>query len=426
LRYLAFVLHTNSPDNVRVIDLGEAELIDHLIAQFRMSLTGRLEQRDLATTLLPVVAQRDAEAQRSAILAVARHLRVDMQALSTINSEIGSLLRAKVWDPLLPAVNGCTNLYLAPDGDLNRLPFETLPLNDGRYVIDICQLSYLSVGRDLLQFGMPMIGQASSALIIADPDFALSAAPERRTRLPFLPLAGTRHEGEQLAKLLNVHPVMDRSALKSRLRIPHSDRPDRLRGQRGSPCILHLATHGFFIPDQPDASNVRPLASDIFAGSDSAFGRLKRHHLSNPLLRSGLALAGANTWLQGDELPGEAENGILFAEDVTGADLLNTELVVLSACDTGLGDIHVGEGVYGLRRAFVLAGAKTLVMSLWKVPDAQTQKLMIDFYQRILAGRPRAEALRKAQLALKERYPHPWYWGAFICQGNPGPLLQKG
>jgi tetratricopeptide (TPR) repeat protein len=97
-------------------------------------------------------------------------------------------------------------------------------------------------------------------------------------------------------------------------------------------------------------------------------------------------------------------------------------LVVLSACETGVGEVQVGEGVFGLRRSFVVAGAKTLVMSLWKVADQQTQELMIDFYQRLLAGVPRAEALRQAQLQLKSRYPDPYYWGAFICQGEPTPL----
>src|SRR5262249_17314833 len=138
--------------------------------------------------------------------------------------------------------------------------------------------------------------------------------------------------------------------------------------------------------------------------------------------RSGLALAGANTWLKGGKPPETAEDGLLTAEDVTGLDLLATEMVVLSACETGLGQVHVGEGVFGLRRAFVLAGAKTLVMSLWKVRDQQTQELMVDFYQRILKGEPRAEALRQAQLALKAQHPDPLYWGAFICQGDPGPL----
>jgi CHAT domain-containing protein len=95
---------------------------------------------------------------------------------------------------------------------------------------------------------------------------------------------------------------------------------------------------------------------------------------------------------------------------------------VLSACETGLGDVQTGEGVFGLRRAFMLAGAKTLVMSLWKVPDEATKELMVDFYRRVLAGEGRADALRKAQLAIKAKHPDPYYWGAFICQGDPSPL----
>jgi CHAT domain-containing protein len=149
-------------------------------------------------------------------------------------------------------------------------------------------------------------------------------------------------------------------------------------------------------------------------------GRLAGPLPENPLLRSGLALAGVNTWLRQGNPPPEAEDGLLTAEDVSGLDLLDTELVVLSACETGLGEVRVGEGVFGLRRAFVLAGAKTLVMSLWKVPDQQTQELMADFYRRILSGQPRPDALRTAQLSLREKYPHPFYWGAFICQGEPG------
>jgi CHAT domain-containing protein len=95
-----------------------------------------------------------------------------------------------------------------------------------------------------------------------------------------------------------------------------------------------------------------------------------------------------------------------------------------SACETGLGQVHVGEGVFGLRRAFVLAGAKTLVMSLWKVPDEPTRELMEDFYHRLLAGEGRADALWQAQLALTVKYPEPYYWGAFICQGDPSPLSE--
>jgi CHAT domain-containing protein len=142
----------------------------------------------------------------------------------------------------------------------------------------------------------------------------------------------------------------------------------------------------------------------------------------NPLLRSGIALAGANTALdtEGDSI------GIVTAEKILGLKLRGTEMVVLSACDTGLGDVQSGEGVFGLRRAFTQAGAKSLVMSLWSVPDKETQELMVQFYKNILSGRMnRCQALRQAVLnqmqIVKERYgfPHPLYWGAFVFMGEP-------
>lgn len=187
----------------------------------------------------------------------------------------------------------------------------------------------------------------------------------------------------------------------------------------------------------------------------------------NPMLRSGLLLAGAETWINGGHPPAEAEDGMLTAEDVMGLDLLATELVVLSACDSGLGEIHVGEGVFGLRRAFVLAGAKTLVMTLWKVSDVATAILMERLYDNLLRRRlPRDRALREAQLYLRHLtvgeirsgwlspaiidqpggdhgdfrreletlaqapdgtcpFAHPFYWGAFVCLGDPSPLPQR-
>ena len=144
--------------------------------------------------------------------------------------------------------------------------------------------------------------------------------------------------------------------------------------------------------------------------------------MENPLPRSGLVLAGANTWLQGKAISPEAEDGILTAENASGLELLFTDMVVLSACQTGLGDIKAGEGVFGLRGAFLLAGAKTLVMSLWKIPDEETRTLMEGFYRSVLEGRPRAEALREAQLEIKAASPEPLFWGAFISRGDPGAL----
>ena len=193
-----------------------------------------------------------------------------------------------------------------------------------------------------------------------------------------------------------------------------------------SPRILHFATHGFFLKDQERDPNKEKRGQGAMGAMDFAKSggmvRLSGLDLENPLLRSGLALAGVNTWLKGQNPPPDAEDGLLTAEDVTGLDLLDTELVVLSACETGLGEVRTGEGVFGLRRSFVLAGADTLVMSLWKVPDQQTRELMEEFYSRILAREPRAKALKNAQMSIRSKHPHPFFWGAFICQGDPSPL----
>ena len=146
--------------------------------------------------------------------------------------------------------------------------------------------------------------------------------------------------------------------------------------------------------------------------------------LENPLLRSGLVLAGANHLGEEEDIEG-TEDGILTALEISGLPLWGTDLVVLSACETGVGAVRRGEGVFGLRRAFQLAGAKTVVMSLWSVSDIVTQELMVDFYRRIISGTGKAKAMQEASLALmrarreKEGAAHPFFWAAFVCVGEP-------
>jgi CHAT domain-containing protein len=139
---------------------------------------------------------------------------------------------------------------------------------------------------------------------------------------------------------------------------------------------------------------------------------------SDPLLKSGLALAGANV------RTGRGDDGLLTALEAGSLDLAGTELVVLSACETGLGDLRVSEGVYGLRRAFATAGARTIVSSFWKVDDTATTRLMLAFYRQVLEHRPRASALRSAQLSLLDEptLAHPFYWAAFAPYGDWGPI----
>ena len=232
-----------------------------------------------------------------------------------------------------------------------------------------------------------------------------------RSQYHFGRLPGTRMEGERIAALLGVQAWLDTAALEG-----------RLKQTCRSPRILHLATHGFFLQDQPHDPNQHSRDLGLPRGAAGGPGRLSGPLPENPLLRSGLALAGANTWLRGGSPPADAEDGLLTAEDVSGLDLLDTELAVLSACQTGLGDVQSGEGVFGLQRAFILAGAKTVVMSLWEVPDDATRALMEDFYRRLTNGEPRAAALEAAQQDLRRTHPEPYFWGAFVCLGNPGPL----
>jgi len=399
-RYIAFVVSADVPEQIDLIDLKESAPIDQLITRFRRSMIGA----DAGREFIPAVEQAKPD-------------------------DAGEHLRNAVFDPLMAYLGQRTQLFLAPDGDLTRLPFEVLPTEDRQYLIDHYHINYLSTSRDIQRLNATLTPRPTAPLIMADPEFDLgshAANPAAKNSEPrgrqsrdldrnmghFQRLPGTRVEAEQIAAKLGVRPLLQQDVLEASLKACRA------------PQILHIATHGFFLPNQQHDPNQALLVPRAGAIGTPAERIEALQNLENPLLRSGLALAGANTWLQQGQLPEAAEDGILTAEDVAGLDLLGTELVVLSACETGLGEVLVGEGVFGLRRAFVLAGAKTLVMSLWKVPDTQTQELMVDFYQRILNGQSRAEALREAQLALKKRYPHPWYWGAFICQGEPGPLSQ--
>jgi len=164
-----------------------------------------------------------------------------------------------------------------------------------------------------------------------------------------------------------------------------------------SPKVLHIATHGYFL--NPEA---KPNAAP-FAGSRTG---------KNPALRSMLFFAGAEDAIAGKNTG--RNDGILTAFEAAVLHLDGTELVVLSACNTGLGKIQNGEGVYGLQRAFRIAGARSLIMSLWEVEDAATALLMNAFYENWTSGMPKPEAFRKAQLTLKKKYPQPFYWGSFI------------
>ncbi|MER6958499.1 CHAT domain-containing tetratricopeptide repeat protein [Streptomyces sp. NPDC000618] len=385
-RYYAFVVTPDRDDDVRLIDLGTADSVDANIVLLRRDVTRGGRARDID----PEKAAPDDVARASGQAAVE--------------------LRKALLDPL--RIDDRPRLFIAPDAQLYTLPFEILPLDDGRLVIDAHEIAYLTTGRDLIPAHRTAPEPANPPVVIADPDYDLALdttidppPPEgdpdgrRAAGLHFARLPGTHDEGRHVADLLGVEAWLGADAVEGPLK------------QQQSPVILHIASHGYFLDDDQSRES-RPRQA----------GRRAFSAFPAPLLNSGLALAGANTWLRRGHLPDPAEDGLLTAADLATMDLSGTELVVLSACDTGRGLVAVGQGVYGLRRSVGIAGARTLVMSLWQVPDRETQELMEEFYGRLKRGEPRGSAFRAAQLAMRARRPDPYYWGAFICQGDPGPM----
>jgi CHAT domain-containing protein len=211
----------------------------------------------------------------------------------------------------------------------------------------------------------------------------------------FASLGGTAQEGQAIKSLFT-----DASLLTGNAATETSLK------QAVAPRILHIATHGFFLTD--DSSSA---AETVSQGTRAISASVK---IENPLLRSGLALAGANLHRSNDD------DGILTALEASGLNLWGTKLVTLSACDTGIGEVKNGEGVYGLRRAFMLAGTETLVMSLWAVSDYVTREMMTSYYRNLKQGQGRGEALRQVQLDMLKRKEreHPFYWASFIQSGE--------
>ncbi|MFH1146747.1 MAG: tetratricopeptide repeat protein [Pseudomonadota bacterium] len=385
-RYLAFVLSPGKDPDVSLVDLGEADILDQKAASFKKSLGNRKTPPD-------VLAKQSNDLYRL------------------------------IFTPLTSALGKSRQIFLSPDGSLNLIPFEVLQDNEGRYLIETYTFHYVSAGRDIAGFGM-IKEKGQKALLLGDPDFDLAAKlttgekerPLTRSRqmqgLSFSRLPGTKEEVEAIAALIG-HSVSDTYTGETA--------SESLLMQRRSPRILHLATHGFFLSDQDWSSLTDNKSRGItITAKETPFAK-KPVRIENPFLRSGLALAGANRSLAQEGVT----EGILTAEKILGLDLRGTDLVVLSACETGVGDVKNGEGVYGLRRAFTQAGAKSLVMSLWEVPDRETKELMVSFYKNLQAGKMnRAEALRQAALqqrqTVKSRYgnDNPYYWGAFVFLGE--------
>jgi CHAT domain-containing protein len=388
-RYVVYVIFRDG--EVRWKDLGSAKQIDDAVEAFRQAL-------------------RDPK-------------RGDVRQLARP-------LYEKLMQPVRSLAGNAKRLIISPDGELNLVPFEALVDEQGHYLLQNFSVSYVTTGRDLLRMQVER-ANAGEPVVVADPLFgeprATQIASADQTKLGpvnairarrsitsgndlsevyFAPLVGTAQEARELKLLFPEAKLLTGSrATKAEL------------NQVNAPAILHIATHGFFLEHEANSADRDSAKSE----TNDARGIHAGVKIENPLLRSGLALAGANLDKDG------GEDGILTALEASNLNLWGTKLVTLSACDTGVGEIKNGEGVYGLRRAFVLAGAETLVMSLWPVSDYVTREMMTDYYSGLKKGQGRGEALRQAQLAMMNRKgrQHPFYWASFIQAGEWANLDRK-
>jgi CHAT domain-containing protein/Tfp pilus assembly protein PilF len=384
LRYLALLLFDDG--RTHAFDLGPAEPIDRAAVRLHDALVGR------------AVAYQPAAQE----------------------------LYARAFRPLVPHLGKVRKVFLSPDGQLALAPF--VALHDGKqFLVDSWDISYLTSGKDLLRRPTDD-ASAREVVVLADPDFSVppSMPPNVAQASSFerlgaldrffstvgskladslaVPLPGTRQEAEAIQRLFpHARLLLGRDATKEALL------------KLTTPGLLHIATHGFFLEDAPIPEATRGVVHPGLVNSGP------RQRPPDPLLRSGLLLAGSRA---PDAQPGvyRREDSLVTALELAGMDLWGTQLVVLSACDTGRGDVKQGQGVYGLRRAFAVAGAETMVTSLWKVNDETTRELMEGYYRNLLAGQGRTAALREAMKELRKKKPHPYYWAPFIAIGQDGPL----
>lgn len=387
------------------VDLGEVSQIDEAVARWKQML-------DISYLRQPGEQISEATPRERV---VAHEAKI---------KELARAVDERVMRPIRRLLGHTRRLFLSPDGALNLIPFAALVDENNQYLVENYSISYLMTGRDLLRLHL-QTENPSAPMVIANPLYdlyqstnqSLSQSNKQRRSLDFTfqayePLPGTGEEATALSKLWPDLQVLTQDQATE----------DALK-RVTNPLFLHIATHGFFLPDKLQKRSVSTMRTREISDSSLSETSLLPVDWENPMLRSGLVLAGVRQLRSGAD-----EDGVLTALEVAGLDLSGTKLVVLSACETGLGNAKRGVGVYGLRRALVLAGSETQVMSLWKVSDVGTRDLMTAYYKRLRAGEGRTEALRQVQLAMLRGelkstldsvdYRQPYYWAAFICSGD--------
>lgn len=345
---------------------------------------------------------------------------------------------AAFWRPLELALGGAKRVYVSPDGVLDTIPIGLMADGDGKMVMEKYQLRIVNSTKDLL---LPArVAQLKSALLVGNPKFDLTATQQRiaiaelrggstgvgaslqHASIPAENAAQTASRGGELkGGNLNSLPgtqvevdTVDKLLESAGWRTTEFTGDLALKEtvtQAHGPRVVHIATHGFFLTDEELTANAAARAQQANPNED-------------PMLRAGLFFAGADRVREGAAPEQGVDDGVLTAFEASQLNLEGTELVVLSACETGLGKELNSDGVFGLRRGLQEAGADAVMMSMWSVPDKETQELMALFYAKWLGGMEKPEALRQAQLeereTVRQRYGKdlPFYWGAFVLVGR--------
>lgn len=402
-RYGAWISPPAGSGAVVFVDLGDAKTVGAAVAAARKAI----EDED--------AIERDGESK----------------AEKTAHAALDELSR-RILAPIVSRLPADTSrLILSPDSSLWLVPWSALPLADGRYAVEQYEFQYVVSGRDLVA-PRAAAAKVSKPVIMADPAFDLT--PREAADATQAVLRKQADAASQLASRSvgrdSVIPKVARlpgtateaAAIAPRLAIYADDEPLKYTGKYAlegvfkklaHPKALVMSTHGFFLNDQ------QTTAADDSEQQSSAATDDDGKALENPLLRCGLLLAGCNARDQA----GKGDDGILTGLEILSADLRGTDLVVLSACETGLGAVNNGEGVAGLRQAFQLAGASSVVATLWQIPDRDTALLMTDFFNGLSSGESKSASLRKAQLARiaarrqQGDAAHPCFWAAFTLTG---------
>jgi CHAT domain-containing protein/tetratricopeptide (TPR) repeat protein len=334
----------------------------------------------------------------------------------------------KYWKVLADTLKATKKIYFVPDGVYHKVNVNTLQnTGTGKYVLEEKEIHFTSQSRDFIErktnpatppsdivlFGAPNYNSLpNDSIVKATPqkERAGSNALKKDTTQRFFSgneiteLPGTKEE------VNNVASIADNNRLRVKTFLGDNANESALKNVY-NPSILHIATHGFFISESS--------SSDDGSKSRSGFANFSYEDLKNPLRRSGLLLSYCKQAFQQDRNKMNfSEDGILTAEEAQNLHLDQTDMVVLSACETGLGEVKNGEGVYGLQRSFQTAGAKSVLMSLWTVSDEATERLMTLFYSHWFKLKDRRMAFRQAQFDLKQKFPEPFYWGAFVMVGE--------